>query len=102
MQLLFITVVLRNATAQHNQNALTSSQDNPTDFANDSFMNVNPDDVKVVYVVGVVMALLNCVGVCYVIYRTFKRWMKGNRSLSMAIRLPFYIACSGECDWHLD
>lgn len=31
----------------------------------------------------------------YVIYRTFKKWKSSNSNLSMAYKIPFYIACIG-------
>ena len=50
---------------------------------------------KIVITFGLIMVILNGLCTMYVLGRTLSRWFITKKSLPMALRVPFYIASTG-------
>src|SRR4051812_22461530 len=88
MSLMLLLAVLLCSSLAHS----APVDDSPSDIPS---IDIDPADGRLVYGLSVPIMFLSLFGCAYVFYRTFLRWSKGRGSLSMAIRVPVYIAISG-------
>src|ERR1043166_2245428 len=51
---------------------------------------------RLLYGFGLTLLQIDAICILYVIYRTFKRWKRSSTILSMAYKLPFYMATLGK------
>ncbi|CAG8754822.1 15548_t:CDS:2, partial [Cetraspora pellucida] len=54
---------------------------------------IGASTMRASYVIGLTLLQMDACCIIYVIYRTFVRWRMAKRRLSMAYKLPFYMAC---------
>src|SRR4051812_47638809 len=65
-----------------------SADDNPIDS--------QAENGRILFYVGFAVGALNFISSSYVIFGTYKRWKRSNKSLSLKARFPFYIATTGK------
>ncbi|CAG8788636.1 8629_t:CDS:2, partial [Cetraspora pellucida] len=78
----------------------SAGYNNSDDCDDDSYnaelaKEIGVSTMRASYVIGLTLLQIDACCIIYVIYRTFVRWRMAKRRLSMAYKLPFYMACFG-------
>ncbi|CAG8451808.1 97_t:CDS:2 [Ambispora gerdemannii] len=87
-----------SSTPEVNNDATPSTKIPITESATDP--EYSKTGARWLFGISFTMMQLNAIGSIYILYRTFRKWRANNytrNSLSMALRVPFYIAISDLC-----
>ncbi|KAF0526954.1 hypothetical protein F8M41_013836 [Gigaspora margarita] len=81
-----------NETAYYN-NSNNSNDDDGSKFNMELAKEVGASTMRAVYAIGLALLQIDACCIIYIIYRTVFRWRRMSKNLSMAYKLPFYMAC---------
>ncbi|RIB28284.1 hypothetical protein C2G38_1535011 [Gigaspora rosea] len=78
-----------NETAHYNN----SNGDDDSNFNMELAKEIGASTMRAVYAIGLALLQVDACCIIYIIYRTCFRWRRMSKCLSMAYKLPFYMAC---------